>query len=72
MPSLAMILSSLASIADRRASTPLSTPFVAEALQAEKSKRYGTSLAGLFSEEDRARAGASIKAALADEAEPPG
>ena len=30
MPSLAMILSSLASIAERRASTPLSTPFVAE------------------------------------------
>ena len=29
MPSLAMILSSLASIAERRASTPLSTPFVA-------------------------------------------
>ena len=51
---------------------PVARDSVAEALQAEKSKRYGTSLAGLFSEEDRARAGASIKAALADEAEPPG
>ena len=37
-----------------------------------KVEARGTSLAGLFSEEDRARAGASIKAALADEAEPPG
>ena len=51
---------------------PVERDAVAEALQAEKSKRYGTSLAGLFSEEDRRRAGASIKAALADEAEPPG
>jgi len=51
---------------------PVRRDAVAEALAAEKSKRYGTSLAGLFSEEDRARAGASIKAALADEAEPPG
>ena len=51
---------------------PVARDSVAEALAAEKSKRYGTSLAGLFSEEDRARAGASIKAALADEAEPPG
>jgi hypothetical protein len=51
---------------------PIERDAVAEALAAEKSKRYGTSLAGLFSEEDRARAGASIKAALADEAEPPG
>ncbi|CAH0371274.1 unnamed protein product [Pelagomonas calceolata] len=51
---------------------PIERDSVAEALAAEKSKRYGTSLAGLFSEEDRARAGASIKAALADEAEPPG
>ena len=51
---------------------PIARDAVAEALAAEKSKRYGTSLAGLFSEEDRARAGASIKAALADEAEPPG
>ena len=51
---------------------PVERDAVAEALQAEKSKRYGTSLAGLFSEEDRARAGASIKAALTDESEPPG
>ena len=51
---------------------PVARDAVAEALAAEKSKRYGTSLAGLFSEEDRARAGASIKAALADDAEPPG
>ena len=51
---------------------PIERDAVAEALAAEKSKRYGTSLAGLFSEEDRARAGASIKAALTDEAEPPG
>ena len=51
---------------------PVARDAVAEALAAEKSKRYGTSLAGLFSEEDRARAGASIEAALADEAEPPG
>ena len=51
---------------------PVERDSVAEALAAEKSKRYGTSLAGLFSEEDRARAGASIKAALTDEAEPPG
>ena len=51
---------------------PVARDSVAEALAAEKSKRYGTSLAGLFSEEDRARAGASIKAALTDEAEPPG
>ena len=51
---------------------PVRRDAVAEALAAERSKRYGTSLAGLFSEEDRARAGASIKAALADEAEPPG
>lgn len=51
---------------------PMARDAVAEALAAEKSKRYGTSLAGLFSEEDRARAGASIEAALADEAEPPG
>ena len=51
---------------------PVRRDAVAEALAAEKSKRYGTSLAGLFSEEDRARAGASIKAALTDEAEPPG
>jgi hypothetical protein len=52
---------------------PVERDAVAEALAAEKSKRYGTSLAGLFSEEDRARAGASIKAALTDEAaEPPG
>ena len=49
---------------------PIARDAVAEALAAEKSKRYGTSLAGLFSEEDRLRAGASIKAALADE--PPG
>ncbi len=51
---------------------PVERDAVAEALRAEKSKRYGTSLAGLFSEEDRRRAGASIEAALADEAEPPG
>ena len=51
---------------------PIERDAVAEALAAEKSKRYGTSLAGLFSEEDRLRAGASIKAALAEEAEPPG
>ena len=51
---------------------PVERDAIAEALAAEKSKRYGTSLAGLFSEEDRARAGASIEAALADEAEPPG
>ena len=51
---------------------PVARDAIAEALAAEKSKRYGTSLAGLFSEEDRARAGASIKAALTDEAEPPG
>ena len=51
---------------------PIARDAVAEALAAEKSKRYGTSLAGLFSEEDRLRAGASIKAALTDEAEPPG
>ena len=51
---------------------PMARDAVAEALAAEKSKRYGTSLAGLFSEEDRRRAGASIEAALADEAEPPG
>ena len=51
---------------------PVERDAVTEALAAEKSKRYGTSLAGLFSEEDRLRAGASIKAALADEAEPPG
>jgi len=51
---------------------PVERDAVAEALAAEKSKRYGTSLAGLFSDEDRLRAGASIKAALADEAEPPG
>ena len=51
---------------------PIERDAVAEALAAEKSKRYGTSLAGLFSEEGRARAGASIKAALTDEAEPPG
>ena len=51
---------------------PMARDAVAEALAAEKSKRYGTSLAGLFSEEDRRRAGASIKAALADDAEPPG
>ena len=61
----------------RRAWRPVARPpierdSVAEALATEKSKRYGTSLAGLFSEEDRLRAGASIKAALADEAEPPG
>ncbi len=49
---------------------PVARDAVAEALAAEKSKRYGTSLAGLFSEEDRLRAGASIKAALTDE--PPG
>ena len=49
---------------------PIARDAVAEALAAENSKRYGTSLAGLFSEEDRLRAGASIKAALADE--PPG
>ena len=51
---------------------PVARDSVAEALAAEKSKRYGTSLAGLFSDEDRLRAGASIEAALADEAEPPG
>ena len=51
---------------------PVARDSVAEALAAEKSKRYGTSLAGLFSEEDRARAGASIKAALTDKSEPPG
>jgi len=51
---------------------PVERDTVAEALAAEKSKRYGTSLAGLFSEEDRARAGASIKAALTDESVPPG
>ena len=51
---------------------PVARDSVAEALVAEKSKRYGTSLAGLFSEEDRLRAGASIKAALTDESEPPG
>ena len=51
---------------------PMERDAVAEALATEKSKRFGTSLAGLFSEEDRARAGASIKAALADDAEPPG
>ena len=51
---------------------PVARDAVAEALAAEKSKRYGTSLAGLFSEEDRRRAGASIQAALTDEAEPPG
>ena len=51
---------------------PVARDAVAEALAAEKSKRYGTSLAGLFSDEDRRRAGASIEAALADEAEPPG
>ena len=51
---------------------PVERDSVAEALAAEKSKRYGTSLAGLFSEEDRLRAGASIEAALTDEAEPPG
>ena len=51
---------------------PVARDSVAEALAAEKSKRYGTSLAGLFSDEDRRRAGASIQAALADEAEPPG
>ena len=61
----------------RRAWRPVARPpvardSVAEALAAEKSKRYGTSLAGLFSEEDRLRAGASIEAALTDEAEPPG
>ena len=49
---------------------PVARDSVAEALAEEKSKRYGTSLAGLFSEADRARAGASIKAALTDE--PPG
>ena len=49
---------------------PVERDSVAEALAAEKSKRYGTSLAGLFSEEDRRRAGASIEAALTDE--PPG
>ena len=49
---------------------PVERDSVAEALAAEKSKRYGTSLAGLFSDEDRRRAGASIKAALTDE--PPG
>ena len=49
---------------------PVERDSVAEALAAEKSKRYGTSLAGLFSEEDRRRAGASITAALTDE--PPG
>ena len=47
---------------------PVARDAVAEALAAEKSKRYGTSLAGLFSEEDRLRAGASIEAALTDEA----
>ena len=47
---------------------PVERDAVAEALAAEKSKRYGTSLAGLFSEEDRLRAGASIEAALTDEA----
>ena len=46
---------------------PVERDAVAEALAAEKSKRYLTSLAGLFSDEDRLRAGASIKAALADE-----
>ena len=46
---------------------PVARDAVAEALATEKSKRYGTSLAGLFSEEDRLRAGASIKAALSDE-----
>ena len=51
---------------------PVARDAIAVALAAEKSKRYGTSLAGLFSEEDRARAGASIKAALTGEAEPPG
>ena len=49
---------------------PVERDAVAESLVAEKSKRYGTSLAGLFSEADRARAGASIEAALTDE--PPG
>ena len=46
---------------------PVARDAVAEALAAEKSKRYGTSLAGLFSDEDRRRAGASIQAALTEE-----
>lgn len=50
---------------------PMERDAVAEALAAEKSTRYGVSLAELFSDEERARAGASVEAALADE-EPPG